>query len=188
MTLGNQGVAGAKHVDIVFGGFVVEPNQLALVLGFMVPTFLSERILETNEPSVYTENEDRLQANQTLWKHIRSSGCRHRLTSLVDSGAFEVQTRETEFFPLFNISCNIAIELEPNYRRSIEGIYTDATRYMMGRPDISSSFLYQAGIGQTRKSDSLPSWVPDWSTRLTRDSFGLRADDDEDLDLPHSLV
>ncbi|KAL5320090.1 hypothetical protein ACEPPN_013152 [Leptodophora sp. 'Broadleaf-Isolate-01'] len=58
--------------------------------------------------------------------------------------------------------------LKPDYRKTVQDVYTLAAMYIY---DISWSqyplrILPYAGIGLERSLDGLPSWVPDWSSKL----------------------
>ncbi|MCJ1457088.1 hypothetical protein MMC28_007454 [Mycoblastus sanguinarius] len=76
-------------------------------------------------------------------------------------------------------------ELNPDYRKSIQAVYTDTTRHLLTR-DQRLAILKYAGIGYSRALPDLPSWVTDWNippvamidlTRWAR-TAGYRTDDD----------
>ncbi|OAL51769.1 hypothetical protein IQ07DRAFT_586122 [Pyrenochaeta sp. DS3sAY3a] len=65
-------------------------------------------------------------------------------------------------------------ELYPHYELPVEDVYINATKHLLIRDQYLMT-LHMAGIGWRRKLETLPSWVPDFST--TRRSGTRRGDD-----------
>jgi hypothetical protein len=67
---------------------------------------------------------------------------------------------------IYGILGVLDVRFKPDYRRSIEYLYTSWACWLaLSRPDLS--FLNQAGFGQNKEHGyALPSWVPDWSSTM----------------------
>ena len=61
--------------------------------------------------------------------------------------------------------------LTPDYNASVQEVYTMWTRHLLldGAPLV----LHIAGTSFSRKLGDLPSWVPDWSSILNIEAFGM---------------
>jgi hypothetical protein len=72
-------------------------------------------------------------------------------------------------YSLYGISsdfCNVT----PDYKKSEEDVYTEFAKNQIKKGN-GRRTLYQATIAE-RRSEELPSWVPDWGSAPTRMNFG----------------
>lgn len=78
-----------------------------------------------------------------------------------------------KIFSMLGLDNEMAIRMMPDYRDSVQTVYTKATRESL-LSSKSTGILSLAGIGHRRVLDDLPSWVPDFSiTETPSPPFGL---------------
>jgi hypothetical protein len=78
----------------------------------------------------------------------------------------EASDPKDKIFSMLGLDNGMAIRMEPDYRDSIQTVYTKATQQSLLNHN-AIGILSLAGIGNDRALDNLPSWVPDFSATET---------------------
>jgi hypothetical protein len=82
--------------------------------------------------------------------------------TLIGMYSFKCSNPRDKIYGLLGIATDTGdVILDPDYGASVEEVFTRTARYLLQRDD-SIVILHHAGIGNTRKYESLPSWVPQW--------------------------
>ncbi|KAG4436291.1 hypothetical protein IFR05_008231 [Cadophora sp. M221] len=74
----------------------------------------------------------------------------------------EASDPKDKIFSMVGLDASMATRLEPDYRDSVQTVYTNATRESLLSCN-SIGILSLSGIGNPRALPNLPSWVPDFS-------------------------
>jgi hypothetical protein len=101
-----------------------------------------------------------------IWK-LRMSGEETDFSLLTYSfWSSKTSDPKDKIFSMLGLDNGIAIRIAPDYRDSIQTVYTKATQESLLSGN-AFGILSLAGIGNHRVLDNLPSWVPDFSSTET---------------------
>lgn len=114
-----------------------------------------------------------LNCYNTFRKPLKHNGERRNLSSLdiLARGRFQTASNAKDaVFGIYGLLKRMDVNIpRPDYSKSVEKIYTEATKFIIIH-DISLRILLESS--ESKERPGLPSWVPDWNMPLR---YGIRA-------------
>jgi Heterokaryon incompatibility protein (HET) len=174
-----QEVAVASAMQVHYGNRVLDWEELqtmffttsalmgpAQLCTFLVPQTESNGLLR--DP---LENHHAMTMN--IFKRTAQGGVKLSLFACLELClSFKATDPRDNVFALQALSAEGFTKSKPDYRKSVEQVYTDVTRDIISMEDEDRlSLLSLAGIGYPRAMTSLPSWVPEWGSGDRTTSF-----------------
>jgi hypothetical protein len=133
------------------------------VLARMFSTNAKDPTVPTAKPIVAATNLSQMALARYKVKTKKLSSFQE---TLVDMAGFGVTNPVDRVYGMLGISREEdRKELKPNYSATVQQVYIDTARCLLGRKD-SILILHRAGLGNSKRLE-LPSWVPDWSSLET---------------------
>ena len=169
-----QEVSVGKDVVLRCGEKVVDWEELAYTMAFILQTGLSYLSTVDNKGYVQIEGFQTLQAVFALKESFKEGPFFSLQNCLMFANDFSATIPHDKVFSMLGLARDARDSaLDPDYKVPETELYTKVTRYLFSR-DKTSLLLHIAGIGHPRILDELPSWVPDFSQRRGSTVLGYR--------------
>ena len=174
-----QEVAVSTKTVVLYGGQLLEWDVLVFVVGRLIVAHDFNILLEHTKEDGVKRHSLLTALHAIIMNQIRTAVQQGQLWDMNTILKSCVTLQATDPRDKIFAFCGIAADgddslLRPDYKKSIQQVYTNAGRYIFHGPDSVGKALHTAGIGWIRKVEGLPSWVPDWSI-VGREFLGDRA-------------
>ncbi|KAI0197289.1 heterokaryon incompatibility protein-domain-containing protein [Xylaria flabelliformis] len=182
-----QEIASARYIKILCGDQSIEWEDLRLVIIFLGNPEMLRCLQSTEEMGIVACNQDSLRHAGTILatKTSASTGTSYSLAFLLSNyRSMKCKDPRDKVFGLLGLVRGIDHPLiRPDYNKDEIEVYKDTAKYVFTVEGTSRTLiaLAFAGVGQCRRLQELPSWVPDWASnvRIKRVEGGDEAEADD---------
>ncbi|KAI1824752.1 heterokaryon incompatibility protein-domain-containing protein [Xylaria intraflava] len=169
-----QEIASARNIQVLCGNHAIQWEDLSSAMRFMGKPEMVRHLQRTEEMGVVACNQDSLRHVGIILttKTYVSKGLSSSLAFvLCNFRSFKCKDPRDKVFGLLGLVRNTDNPLiRPDYNKSEIQVYKDAAKYVLTVEGTSRKLLSLAfaGVGQCRRLQELPSWVPDWASNMRR--------------------
>ncbi|KAI0401289.1 heterokaryon incompatibility protein-domain-containing protein [Xylaria palmicola] len=169
-----QEIASAQKIQVLCGGQSILWDDLSFVLKFMENPEMIRCLQSTEEMGVVACDQDSLRHAATMLATRKSISMRvsYSLAFLLcNYRSFKCKDPRDKVFGILGLCRGMDHPLiRPDYNKPEIQVYKDAAKYIFTVERTSRRLfgLAFAGIGNCRRLQELPSWVPDWASNARR--------------------